>query len=398
MRLYAAESEETLRAHALLKDWAGEGLITKEQYERLKPETVSELRTTNIFLRLVFFFFTVVVVGAAIGLFFVTFFSRDSEPTIGAFLLFFAACCYGAAEIAVSRFGLHRYGIEEALAVCSIVLLCAGMLLAIISGRYPPLASGLHFLVPAAGAVFSLWIWYRFGLWYAFPAAMIFIGSVPDYWTSSRPAQHIIIVVSYAIGLICVIALRSRHRFDYLKGAYSLAESFLWLGIYLALNLQLSSLTLRARWFIGDVRPASEFPTWFYWMTWVLIWCLPPLILARGIRQKGRLVMAVGGMVAILTFVTNKPYLGWPRHPWDPMLLGIVLTGVALFLQRWLGRGPTGIRGGFTAARLSGKDKEWMNVTSSALGLVSAPSAPPQGERFHFGGGASGGGGAGGQF
>ena len=59
----------------LLKDWAGEGLITKEQYERLKPETVSELRTTNIFLRLVFFFFTVVVVGAAIGLFFVLLFA-----------------------------------------------------------------------------------------------------------------------------------------------------------------------------------------------------------------------------------------------------------------------------------------------------------------------------------
>ena len=39
------------------------------------------------------------------------------------------------------------------------------------------------------------------------------------------------------------------------------------------------------------------------------------------------------------------------------------------------GPGPNGIREGFTAARLSGKDKEWMNVTSSALGLVSAPSA-----------------------
>ena len=24
----------------------------------------------------------------------------------------------------------------------------------------------------------------------------------------------------------------------------------------------------------------------------------------------------------------NKPYLGWKRHTWDPMLLGILLTGV----------------------------------------------------------------------
>jgi hypothetical protein len=395
MRVYTAESEYTLRARTLLKDWAGEGLISKEQYERLKPETVSELRTTNIFLRLVFFFFTVVVVGAAIGLFFVSFLSRGSEPTIGAFLLFFAACCYGAAEVAVSRFGFYRHGIEEALAVCSVACLCLGLLLAF--GRYQP-----ESLIPAAGAVLSLWIWHRFGLWYAFPAAMLFAGWLPGSWTSSRAAQHLLIAVLYAIGLTCVIALRSRHRFDYLNDTYSLAEALLWLGIYLAINLQLSVLTVRARYFIGDIRLPSEFPTWFYWTTWVLIWCLPPIVLARGFRQKDRFVMAVGGIVTILTFVTNKPYLGWPRHTWDPMLLGIVLVGVALFIRRWLARGQDGIRSGFTAARLSGKDKQWMNVSSAVLGLVTAQSITPgpqaKGGEFRFGGGASGGGGAGGDF
>ena len=60
----------------------------------------------------------------------------------------------------------------------------------------------------------------------------------------------------------------------------------------------------------------------------MLIWCLPPIVLARGIRQKDRFVIAAGAIAAILTFVSNKPYLGWPRHTWDPMLLGILLTGV----------------------------------------------------------------------
>ena len=50
------------------------------------------------------------------------------------------------------------------------------------------------------------------------------------------------------------------------------------------------------------------------------------------------------------------------------MLLGILLTGVALFIRRWLARGPGGVRRGFTAARLSGKDKQWMNVGSAVLG------------------------------
>jgi len=53
MRAYPAASEDTLCARKLLADWAGEGFVTKEQFERLQQETVSDLRTTNIFLRLV---------------------------------------------------------------------------------------------------------------------------------------------------------------------------------------------------------------------------------------------------------------------------------------------------------------------------------------------------------
>ena len=82
MRIYSASSEETLRARKLLKDWVGEGFLTKEQYQVLEQETVSDLRTTNIFLRLVLFLFTLIIVGAAAGLFFVVFLSRPSEQTL----------------------------------------------------------------------------------------------------------------------------------------------------------------------------------------------------------------------------------------------------------------------------------------------------------------------------
>jgi uncharacterized membrane protein YgcG len=160
-------------------------------------------------------------------------------------------------------------------------------------------------------------------------------------------------------------------------------------------------LKLPAQWW-GGTRAASEFARPFYWGTWVLIWCLPPIVLARGIRQKDRFVIAVGGIVAILTFVSNKPYLGWQRHTWDPMLMGILLTGVAVFVRRWLARGPGGIRHGFTAARLSGKDQRWINVGSTVFGTLSphatAPSPQTNSPDFRFGGGHSGGGGASGDF
>ena len=397
MRLYSASSEETLRARKLLADWADEGLLTQAQYQRLEQETVCELRTTNIFLRLILFLFTLIGVGAAAALFLV----RSSDQTI--FLLIYAAVCYAAAEVAVSQAHLYRYGIEEALAVCSVGFLCAGMQAALFRvSPYSPKPNGFQFLVPAAGAVFSLWIWRRFGLWYAFLAAMVFALFVPGYWTSSHSAQHVIVAMLYAIGLTGVTAVRSRQHFDYVEDDYSHVEAFLWLGIYLAINLRLSSLDLRAQWWGGGTRAASEFARSFYWTTWVLVWVLPPVVLTRGVRQKDRFVIAVGAIVAVLTLVSNKPYLGWPRHTWDPMLLGILLTGVALFIRLWLARGPEGIRGGFTAAHLSGKDKRWMNASSAVLGLVTPQSITPSPQTtsadVRFGGGASGGGGAGGDF
>ena len=53
---------------------------------------------------------------------------------------------------------------------------------------------------------------------------------------------------------------------------------------------------------------------------------------------------------------------------------------------------------GFTARRLSGKDKRWMSAGTTLLGLASAntitPSQTTESSDFHFGGGDFGGGGA----
>jgi uncharacterized membrane protein YgcG len=156
-------------------------------------------------------------------------------------------------------------------------------------------------------------------------------------------------------------------------------------------------VNLFGQWW-GVPRTTTELSRTFYWPTWVLIWCLPPAVLARGLRRKDRFVIAAGAIVAILTLVTNKPYLGWQRHTWDPMLLGAVLIGLALFIRRWLAAGPGGIRHGFTAQRLSGRDKHWMNAASAGVSVVSQHSitlSPQTGSPdVRFGGGDSGGGGA----
>ena len=389
MRAYSASDEESVRARDLLKDWTGEGLLTEAQYQQMEPDTACDLRRTNIFLRIVLFLFTLLIVGAAVALFFVAFLPRSAEQTTGVFLLMFAALSYAAAELAVSQFRLYRYGIEEALAAGSVALLCVGI-------QAVARPAGTDFLVPAAGVIVSLWIWHRFRLTYAFPAAMIFFAWLASDWTSSHTAQHVIVAATYAVGLAAVVAIRPRHRFTYLDEEYSIAEGLLWLGIYLAINLLLSSVELFGRW--GGVPTTAEFSRPFYWTTWVLTWGLPPIVLVRGLRGKDRFVIAAGAIVAILTLATNKPYLGWQRHTWDPILLGALLIGVALVTRRWLAAGPGGIRRGFTAQRLSGKDKRWMSAGVSALGLVTpstvTPGPQPESSDVHFQAGESGGGGA----
>jgi hypothetical protein len=400
--IYNAAAEEALRARRFLKDWRDEGYLSSAQYDILEKDTASDLRTTNVFLRLVLLFFTLVSVGAAVALFFTVFLPHPSEQTIGVFLLLFAGACYLAAELAPSQARLYRYGIEEALAIGSVGFLCAGVQFAFFGNRpYSPRPAEIECLVPAAGAAFSLWIWRRFGFFYALIAAMIFVVFLPWYFTDSPAKQHVIVALFYLIGLAAAIIVRPGHRFDYLDENFSLAEASLWLGIYLAINLRLPFFRLSPLWWMS-ARTLAGFSKPFYWGTWAVIWCLPPIILARGIRQKDRPVIAVGAITAVLTLISNKPYLGWTRHTWDPILLGLLLTGTAVALQRWLARGPNGIRHGFTATRLSKKDKELLSAGSAGLGLLPAQAAVPAPQAtnpdFRFGGGQTGGGGAGGNY
>jgi hypothetical protein len=351
----------------------------------MEQETACDLRRTNIFLRIVLFLFTLMVVGAMVGLFV----SGSGGTGISVLLLAFAASAYLAAELGISQARLYRYGIEEALAVCAVGLLCAGL-------EADSVGRG-GAVVPVAGALASIWIWYRFGFPYAPFAAMLFVPWLAVEWTSSHTEQHLIVVAIYAVALLIVAILRRPHRYTYLNNQYSIAEGLLWLGIYLAINLLTSAVELFPQWW--SISPTTtEFSRPFYWTTWVLTWCLPPAVLTRGVRLKDAFIIAMGMITAILTLVTNKPYLGWERHTWDPMLLGALLIAVALFLRRWLAQGPDEVRHGFTARRLSGKDKKWVSVSTAAIGLVApgivAPSPQPGSPDPKFGGGASGGGGA----
>jgi hypothetical protein len=387
MRRYSEEAMDAFHTRSLLTEWKTEGLLREEQYERMGQETLSDLSTTHIFLRLVLFVFTVLCVAAAVGLIFVLLTPPRSMSTVIFFLV--AALCYAATEFTVHETRFYRHGIEEALAVCSIGYLCAAL----------SFVSTTPSTLLAAAALLSIWIWYRFDLWYTFLLAMVFVALLPPS-TLSSTEHRLLVLALYAAALFVIVRIRPRDRLDALNQTYSLAEAFLWLGIFLTLNLKLDALDLPLPWIMGGLRgdTPSPYGSCFYWTTWLLLWCLPPLMLLRAVRLKDRFLLAAAIASAILTLVSNKAYLGWPRHSWDPMLLGILLTGVALSLRRWLAEGAFGVRKGFTATRPSKKELSWAGTGAAVVGLLSPhplfPTSQQDGPEIPLGGGQSGGAGA----
>jgi uncharacterized membrane protein YgcG len=157
--------------------------------------------------------------------------------------------------------------------------------------------------------------------------------------------------------------------------------------MYIALNVQL-----------GDSH--GTIPFWFYWFTYATIWLLPIVGSWLAMQKKDRPLMQVNIALALATLATNKPYLALDRKPWDPILLGLLLMGVAVLVKRWLANGTDGQRYGFTAARLVAGNSKVMAViaTTSAVFQPDIHSSSTPQPQTNFGGGRSGGAGASGTF
>ena len=150
-------------------------------------------------------------------------------------------------------------------------------------------------------------VYRRFGFVYAAVGAMACAALIPFQLYRPDAAGH-------ARGIcwrrrccvpvfVVVRSKRLRYGDDYPGDEYGLLQAAAWAGVYLALNLQIG-------WSVYW-RPESD--GWFYWFTYAMIWLLPIVGLRWSIREKDRALLDVSLAMALVTLVTNKPYLGWPR-------------------------------------------------------------------------------------
>jgi hypothetical protein len=389
MRLYTDEEEERIRAQQMVREWTRSGLLNAAQGTRLAGDLRVDLRRTNPFLRGGLALFTGVIVAASVALI-LTFFDVSHEVSISVITGIAALACIGLAEYLVYALRCYRFGVEEALAASAVVLLG-------ISGG--ALTSGLHVggrAVPTVvalliGTAGGLGLYGRFGFVYAALGSIVCAAAIPFQLDLPERMRRVLAAAAIASFFVVARSKRLKHRDDYPGGDYGLLQAAAWAGIYLVLNLQLPS-----GWY--------GLHGLFYWCTYALTWVLPLTGFRLGIREKDRELMDVSLALALVTMVTNRPYLGWPRHTWDPIVLGVVLIAIAIAIRRWLSNGPGGARNGFTAAQILDQDGAALSMVGTASviarsgiasGAAPSPAAPAASE---FRGGRSGGGGGGGSF
>lgn len=383
MSLYDPEDERRIRLQARVREWTKSGLLDPEQGAVLEVELRVDVRRTNVFLRAGLALFTVLIIAASVMLTLELLDLNRPIPTAITTALA-AVLCLLPAQYFVVRQRFYRFGVEEALAAGSIALMATSAIALTYaqtqsSPGNAPMVAGL--LVGAAG---GFGIYWRFGYVYAVIGALVCAASVPFQLELRETIRCALAAAALAGAFVVARSRRTRYHDEYPGDDYALIQAAAWAGLYLTLNLRLRS-------------PSIEGP--FYWFTYAAIWTLPIAGIYLGTRDKDRALLDVSLVMALVTLLTNKAYLGWPHHAWDPIVLGVFLMATAIAVRRWLSSGANAQRAGFTASRILSKE----TGAATMLGNASArlhPEGPafPDGGSGGFDGGRSGGGGATGSY
>lgn len=393
MSAYTDDQERDIRVGRLVKDWAKSGLLSEEQRDRILPGLKVDLRRTNMFLRGTLFLFTLLIVQSTIGLVMIAVGTTGDEGIATVLLVIGSAANFAVANVLVSRFRLYRFGVEEAMAVASVIFAVTAAVFAaivVLGSSYGSDAPWLSAL--CVGAAMWLALFLHFGFVYAAIVAMVFAACVPFVPGDNDAIHRVLSAAVLAAVFVVARGQREEHGREFPGDNYAIIEAAAWIGIYLVINLPLSSWL--SQW---DER------TPFYWSTYAATWLLPIAGLWIAVRDRHRLLLDVNIVMAIVTLSTNKEYLGSPRQPYDPIAFGVLLIAVAVGLRRWLASGADGSRNGFIAARILESEKARLGVVGTLSVVHQGPVAShPQPEQPPLpaigGGGTSGGGGATGSF
>jgi hypothetical protein len=388
MNAYRDDQERDIRTARLVHDWTRSRLLAEPQRDQILPELQVDLRRTNKFLRATLFVFGLLILQSVAGVLAVSV-GVSNEMVAGVLCAIVAAGSFWIANLLVSNYKLYRFGIEEAAAIASVILSGAAAMLMLAEitdwNNDIPILAGL-----IVAALVSSTLFVRFGFVYGAIIAMVLLVSAAFIPGESDLAHRVAGASMLTVFFALARSARQRHGHDFPGDNYAIIEAAAWIGLYLVINLKISS------WL-----SSAEDRTAFYWVTYAITWLMPAAGLWIAIHDRHRMLLDVNIVMAVVTLMTNKAYLGTPRQPYDPVAFGLLLIAVVVGVRRWLASGVDGARGGYIAERLLESEKERLGVvgTFSVVhqGSVAEPARAPEPPALG-GGGRSGGAGATGSF
>jgi hypothetical protein len=395
--VYSSEQEENIYIRGQARTWLRSGLITDSQLATIIDYTNPDVRQTNVFLRIILFAFTCLCIGALLGLF-IWSTKIEGKMTLAYALMIACIISYFLAEQAVTKCRFYRHGIEEALAIASMVLFCWGITGAI------SLSSGIYSTHPLTiiacilFVVSALWLYLRFGYLYAVFIGMIAVCIIPFQLSLPPTNERLVLLLIFCLILLLNLNNDKPNIDDFKKEKNTTIQACLLIAIYLTVNLQILGAAglLIEDTSIIHLHP-KLFPPYIYWSSYILAFFIPALGIYWGIKSRKRLILNASLVLACLTLATNKSYLGLTRYAWDPAIMGIMLIGISIFISRWLKHGTDGNRYSFTQSDILKPEDHGISLAEVAAalapGAIGAQQPPAQPEKY-FDGGSSGGGGA----
>lgn len=389
MRRYAVGDEVRLALARKLRDWSKAGLLAPDDEQTLGTDLVTDLRHTGLMLRFGLAAFTMIAGAASVG-FVVLTTDLDSEVAVAIAAAVLGGVALAAATGLVHRFRLYRHGVEEALAMGAVALfgVSAGLLGTEVFGTGsggPAWLLAMTAVALGAGEAYR-----RFGFQYAAVMALCAVALLPVAFDAiDVELKRIVAGVVCAAAFVLASRIRRRADDDVRRSDAEVVRAAAVAGLYVSLNA-----------FVLTEPFGRNVDAWFRWSSWGITWLLPFAIGRAAIVERDPLLLRVAMATALGSLLTNKSYLGWQRQSWDPMLLGVLLVGMALGLRRWLATGAGAERNGFTARQLV--DSEGATVQLGGLASVAVQPGPTREASEPtdptFSGGRSGGAGGGSTF
>jgi hypothetical protein len=389
MIIYNKEWLDNLKVNETAEKWFRKGIIIPQQLTSIRQQFVSGYKHTNMFVRIGMLLFTLILSNSAMGL--VMIFMSSAWESFGIIFLLFAGVIWFVLEQFIKERKYFRNGIDDMLLYLALGYFIAGVSFIVeritdtvdLNGVLIVAILVLPVLLLAAirytDAFVSL-------IAYVCQLLIVFILVHKTGNTGKALMPFAIMVVSY---IVYVYVTRQKKIMTYLHHCLSTVETAALITLYAAGNyfiVRQSSALL----FDLSLEPGQDIPLAIIF--YVLTLAIPIAYIITGIKNKDRIPLRTGIVLAALGVLTYRYYYHFLSPETALIIAGTFLIGISWLAIKKLKTPWNGI-----TFKVSDDEPSFVEAESLLVAQTFGQHAAKAND-VNFGGGEFGGGGAGGKF